>query len=210
MMEINNIAGINRSQKILLSLYKISGNSSKQVRFEDIAVEAFINFPTDFQLRGYPQYPDAGDIIHKPLYVELKKAGYILSGNKYFSLTPKGIEFCKQLTGGKINLSDKHAVDKLSAVQQKEIERIKNSSAFKLFATEKRDDILDIDFYAYLGVTVRTDKHDFLGRLNTVEDAINSVEDKSGELYSMLNELHQYLMSRFKENISYFVGGGKK
>src|SRR3989344_3421649 len=88
---------LTRSQKILISLYQLANGTNKQIRFEDIAVTAYKNFTADFQLKGYPQYPDTGDIIHKPLYSELKKGGYVLSGNKYFSLTPKGIVYAKKL-----------------------------------------------------------------------------------------------------------------
>ena len=91
---------LTRPQKILLTLYELSGGTNKQIRFEDIAVTAFRNFNADFQLKGYPEYPDTGDIIHKPLYSELKKNGYVLSGNKYFSLTPKGIAYAGKLRYG--------------------------------------------------------------------------------------------------------------
>jgi hypothetical protein len=213
-INIKDISGISRSQKILLSLFKLASGTQKQVRFEDIAVEAFLNFPSDFQLKGYPEYPDTGDIIHKPLYSELKKAGYVLSGNKFFSLTPKGIAYSNNIFGKSVE-AGKTAVslhDKFSAVQQKELERIKNSTAYHLYSQNKKEDILDIDFYAYLGVTVRTDKSDFLGRMKTVEDAISSVEDKSGELYKILNGLHKYLKEKFENNINYVLDmkGGKR
>lgn len=211
-----NISGTNsysRHQKILLTLYKLSGGTSKQIRFEDIAVEAFKNYPSDFQLRGYPQYPDTGDIIHKPLYSELKKAGYVLSGNKFFSLTPKGIEFCKKLLGfvSKAGKASVPIQDKLTAVQQREIERIKDSTAFELYSQSKKEDILDIDFYSYLGVTVRTDKNDFVGRLNTVEDAIGSLRGKSNQLYLVLTNLHKYLLEKYKSNMDYILAskGGR-
>src|SRR3989344_7149973 len=91
------ILSFTRPQKILLTLYKLSGGTNKQIRFEDIAVKAYRNFTADFQLKGYPGYPDSGDIIHKPLYSELKKNGYVLSGNKFFSLTKKGIDYAEKL-----------------------------------------------------------------------------------------------------------------
>lgn len=204
-INIGRIQGLSRAQKILLSLFKLSGGEQKQIRYEDIVVEVFSNFPSDFQLRGYPQYPDTGDIIHKPLYSELKKSGYVLSGNKYFWLTAKGVEYCRQLLD-KGSQSDKKTVQaKLSAVQLKEIERIKNSTAFSLYSKNKKEEILDIDFYSYLGVSVLTRKNDFLGRMRTVEDAISSVEDKSGTLYALLNGLHQYLLRQFEHNITLFL-----
>lgn len=201
---------LSRSQKILLVLYKLSGGKKKMIRFEDIAVSAFKNFKEDFQLKGYPQHPDSGDIIHKPLYSDLKKRGYVLSGNKYFSLTDKGIEYAKWLTEkiGKISSPAARMVKsdgvKLTATQKKELERINKSTALNMFSKGKKNNILDIDFYSYLGITVRTSKYDFLGRLNIVEDAIESIKIKSPKLYRNLSDCHNFLLKKFKSNTDYF------
>lgn len=205
---------LSRPQKILVTLYILSEGSAKQVRFEDIAVSAYNNFKADFQLRGYPQYPETGDIIHKPLYSELKKNGYVLSGNKYFSLTPKGIQYAKQLMSmsGSKSAENGSSFVKLTADKQKEIERLKTSTAVDLFFQGKKEQILDIDFYSYLGVTVRTNKYDFLGRLSTVEDAIKATKNKSDEVYKKLRECHAYLVEKFKGNIDFVLNskGGKR
>lgn len=202
-----NLTGfkLTRSQKILVSLYQLSNGTNKQIRFEDIAVAVYKNFTADFQLKGYPQYPDTGDIVHKPLYSELKKGGYVLSGNKYFSLTPKGIVYAKKvLLISETNTdSTKSSFIKLTADQQKELDRLKTSSAVELFVKGKQSEILDIDFYSYLGVTVRTSKNTFLGRLSTVEEAINTTKGKSDELYKKLRECHEFLLTQFKENIEF-------
>lgn len=198
---------LTRPQKILVALYDLADGITKQVRFEDIAVGVYKKFPADFQLRGYPEYPDTGDIVHKPLYSELKKNGYVLSGNKYFSLTPKGIEYAKKLlktVSYKEDILPKtENFTKFTADQQKELERIKASTAVEMFMNGKKDDILDIDFYSYLGVTVRTNKFDFLGRLTTVEDAIKATKGRSEDLYSKLRECHEFLMSKFRSNVAF-------
>jgi len=207
---------LSRAQKILVTLYQLSKATPKQVRFEEIAVGVYKNFPSDFQLRGYPQYPDTGDIVHKPLYSELKKSGYVLSGNKYFSLTTKGLSFANQLTkfltqSDSNNIPDANII-KLTADQQKELERLKSSSAVGLFLKGQKNEILDIDFYSYLGVTVRTDKNNFIGRLSVVQDAIMAIKGKSGTLYQSLHDCHQYLLEKFKENVDYVKNsrGGRR
>ncbi len=214
---MNSEVYLTRAQKILLVLFRLSKGTKKQIRFEDIAVKAYKTFRAEFQLKGYPQYPDTGDIVHKPLYSDLKKKGYVLSGNKYFSLTPKGIEFAKNL----INLSglsfstnstaDKDFV-KLTTDQAKEIERIRDSAAFGLFLSDKKEEIIDIDFYSYLGVTARTNKYDFIGRLSTVEDAIDATKNKNATLYKEIYTCHSYLLNRFKSNLDYVKNskGGKR
>lgn len=196
---------ISRSEKILLTLYRLSRGTKKKIRFEDIAVSAFKAFPQDFQLKGFPQYPDTGDIIHKPLYSELKKGGHVLSGNKYFSLTQKGLERGKalnQLSDG-ANESKRSSV-KFTSAQQSEVENLLSSTAYRLFNENKKDDILDIDFYNYLGVTVRTGKYDFLGRLHSVEDAIDAVKTRKPDLGNNLHQLHRFILNKFKDNVDYF------
>jgi len=203
---------LTHSQKILITLYELAEGTTGKIRFEDIAVKAYLKFKSDFQLKGYPQYPDTGDIIHKPLYSELKKGGLVLSGNKYFSLTEKGVSYAEKLLDTTIPGRTGPGFIKLTADQQKELDRLKTSAALDLFRQNKKDEILDIDFYSYLGVTVRTDKNLFLGRLLTVEDAIRATKDKSDKLYSLLRKCHVYLLKRFESNIQFVKNskGGKR
>lgn len=211
-MDLVHLGGLTRAQKILVSLYKVADGTNQQIRFEDIAVEAFRSFKSDFQLRGYPDFPETGDIIHKPLYSDLKKNGYVNSGNKYFSLTPKGIEYAKRLINSSGRTDGKGGKTKLTASQQKELERIMQTTAFQLYAQGKKEEILDIDFYSFLGVTVRTNKFDFLGRLSTVEDAIGSAKTQSDNVYKILADCLKYLSEKFRENIEYVRNekGGKR
>lgn len=204
-----NTSSLTRSQKILVTLYQLAKGTTRQIRFEDIAVGVYKNFSEDFQLKGYPQYPDTGDIVHKPLYSELKKGGYVLSGNKYFSLTTKGISHAHQLMETQVKdksiIGDKKHVEKLTVDQQKELERLKNSTAVELFLKGEADAILDIDFYSYLGVTVRTDKNNFIGRLNAVQDAITAIKVKNLPLHQSLSNCHKFLLEQFKENVEYVM-----
>jgi len=210
---MNNIREFNRSEKILLSLFILSKGTSKKVRFEDIAVKAFKLFRSDFQLRGYPNHPDTGDIIHKPLYSDLKKKGFVLSGGKYFSLTKKGLEYGKKLRDifKKGNYDFTEEPDKYTKSMEDEINRILRTSAFNLFTSGKKEEILDIDFHDYLGTTVRTKKFDFLGRLHNVKEAVEASKSNNPRLYVILNDLNQFLLSKFKDVVNFFenMKGGK-
>src|SRR5687768_6324691 len=87
-----------RPQKILVAMFLLSEGSTKPLKYEDIVVKAFLKFPDDFALRGYPEYPDSSD-IHKPLYGVLKRQGLIRSGDKSFSLTERGVTEAARLLG---------------------------------------------------------------------------------------------------------------
>ena len=90
----------------------------------------------------------------------------------------------------------------MSRDKEAELHRIFQTEALQLFLGGKGDKILDTDFYSYLGVTVRTERNEFLGRLSTVEDAVTSAAAISDDprAKSAL-ELHRFLVNRFNEVI---------
>lgn len=183
---------LSKPQRILAVMFDLCNGKPKALSYEDIVVAAFKRYPGDFQLRGYPEYPDSSD-IHKPLY-EMKRAGLIRAANKTFELTPQGLEAAHQLLH-----SDASDRDRLTKAEEHEINRIVSSAAFRLFQDGLRDSILDTDFYEYLGVTVRTSKGDFLGRLRNVEQAVQAhISKRSDRLSKVLKELHAYLTAKFE------------
>ncbi len=190
---------LQRPDKIIVAMYQLSDGSTRALKYEDIVVKAFEMYPHDFALRGYPKYPDSSD-IHKPLYGPLKRAGLVLTGNKRFRLTPKGVEKGRLL--GKLGGGRSNSADRLTRTDEGELDRIYQTEAFKLFVTGEREKILDTDFCSYLGVTVRTEKNEFLGRLNTVGDAVTSGRKIVGDIRAeKIEELHQYLIERFADLI---------
>src|SRR5207237_1104334 len=140
---------LSRPQKILAVMFELCHGDATALQYEDIVVAVFKRYPEDFQLRGYPQYPDSSD-VHKPLY-EMKQQGLIRSANKTFELTPRGLEVASSLVH-----SARESKDRLTKLEESEIARIVNSAAFKLLQDCRQDAILDTDFYQYLSVTVRT------------------------------------------------------
>src|SRR5437899_441003 len=136
---------LSKPQKILSVMFELSKGDSKPLQYEDIVVTAFHRYPEDFQLRGYPQYPDSSD-IHKPLY-EMKSQGLVRSANKTFELTQRGLEVASKLVHAKPE--DK---SRLTKQEENEINRILNSAAFRLFREGRKESVLDTDFYEYLGI----------------------------------------------------------
>lgn len=186
---------VSKPEKIWTVMFDLAKGESIALLYEDIVVEGFKRYPEDFQLRGYPQYPDSSD-IHKPLY-KMKREGLIRSANKSFMLTPMGLEVAQKLAG-----KTEVARDRLTKHEENEINRILKSQAFQLFQDNQNSRILDTDFYDYLGVSVRTPKGDFLGRVATVAQAVAAHSDKRNDKISeALNKLHDWIMLRFNEEI---------
>ena len=186
---------LTKPQKILAVMYELCQGNAAALQYEDIVVGVFKRYPEDFQLRGYPQYPDSSD-VHKPLY-EMKQQGLLRSASKAFELTARGLEVASRFVH-----SENENRDRLTKPEESEINRITNSAAFGLFQEGRKDAILDTDFYEYLGVTVRTSHSNCMGRLNNVEYAIAAHEHKrADDLSPVLRALHVYLLSKFKGEI---------
>jgi hypothetical protein len=186
---------LTRPQKILAVMFDLCKGEPAALQYEDIVVAAFKHYPEDFQLRGYPQYPDSSD-VHKPLY-EMKQQGLLRSANKTFELTARGLE-----VAAKLMHSETENKDRLTKLEESEINRIVSSAAFGLFQEGRKDSILDTDFYEYLGVTVRTSRANCLGRLSNVEHALAAHEQKRADKLSQaLRALHDFLLSKFRNDI---------
>jgi hypothetical protein len=186
---------LSKPQKILAVMFDLCRGENKALQYEDIVVAAFKRYPEDFQLRGYPEYPDSSD-IHKPLY-EMKSQGLVRSANKTFELTQRGLEVAAKLVHS--NVKDK---DRLTKQEENEIHRVLNTAAFRLFQEGRKESILDTGFYEYLGITVRTSRTNSYGRLNNVEHAITAhAKKRADNLSAALRSLHGFLVSKFKGEI---------
>lgn len=197
-------AKFTRLQKTILTLYGLISKTRKNIRFEDVVVALFEQYPEEFHLRGYPQYPEA-EAVNKILY-HAKKAGLVRVSNKFFGLTGMGLDVAKNLKricAGKTLLK----TNTLSRSTEKEVERIRRLSGLKLFLENHKDKILDTDFYNYLGASVRTKRNDFIGRISLIKEAINELKKiESGQntnIYKKIIEYHNFLFLMFKQDIEY-------
>lgn len=187
--------GLSKGDKLLIIIYEMSSGKQNTLKYEDIFVKAFKKYPDDFHLRGYPEYPDTGDSTQRPLY-NLRKDGYIQVRSKFVTLTEKGLTFAKQIINTQSNLSRK-SPQKPSRDIMNEIDRIKNTDAFQLFTIDKKEQIVDTDFFSYLGTTVRTERTDFRARIRTIQDVIEVIKTK--DEYKLIVDLHNYLFDKFKD-----------
>ncbi len=194
---------MSRSDKILLFLYEYGKGEKVRVRYEDIVAGLFKKYPTDFHLKGYPEYPDSGDLIHKPLY-DFKKKGLVNAESKIFSLTDRGLEFAKQLAGIKSPNGGKSG-GRLSRSAETEFARVKSSEGFEIFVAGQDYKLSDNDFYTYLGTTVRTPKNAFLGRLETMMAVSDELRKHTDEpMHKKFVAYHEFLVSKHKDIIDFF------
>lgn len=194
---------LSKEQKVLLALYRLWNEGRKKVRYEDIVVRVFKDYPADFHLKGYPEFPDTGDAVHKPLY-DYRKRGMVSASNKMFSLSAHGVAEAERLVAvekGKPGLRE--TGHRLERDAQIELDRIKQLEGFKLFMNAKNDEIIDSDLFEYLGVSVRSARNDFIGRLETMKSAIAAVAGSGlkDRISIAARKFHDFLMDRFAAEI---------
>lgn len=201
---MTNKIDLSRADKIFTTMYKMGNGKAVPLKFEDIVVEIFKAYPDNFHLRGYFDYPDSGDLVHKPLY-DFRKKGLVSANNKVFTLTEKGLIRAQKLVSevsGKLVISS----NRLSRFVEKETLRIEKTEGFNLFLQEEEHKITDTDFYNYLGVSSRSTKNDFIGRMKTLKDAVKELADAKN-VSAIRNEIpryHKFLVNKFSNIIDHF------
>lgn len=192
-----------RWQKLLIVLFELSEGQKIQLKYEDVVVAAYKRFPETFHLRGYKEYPDSGDLIHKPLY-DMKPKGLLTANQKNFSLTEAGVRMAERIIGGTSRGGVSHF--KPSREIGNEIERILSSEAFAFFMNKQSEKIFDTDFFQYLGASVNMSKNEFLNRLSSTEYAIKQVKDfYEAKVAKALADYHNFMTEeKFKSIVEAF------
>lgn len=193
---------LSKNEKILLTLFKLS--DSKAVRYEEIVVALFKKYPEDFHLKGHPEYPDSGDLIHKPLY-EFRKKGLVDAGNKMFALTDLGLEIAQKIDNVTKGRVVKKSSQRLPHFIERELDRLSRMESLKFFVGNRKEKILDTDFYDYLDITVRSSRNDFLGKLRRMDDIVNELKNTDNEKYGHFVDFHKFMKDHFKDIINYFT-----
>ena len=186
---------ISNREKLLCVVYEMLSGKPGTLKYEDVSAKAFIRYPNEFQLRGYPKYPDT-EHMSKRLY-DLRRDGLIQVHNRFVTLTEKGITYAKRIV--KTQIKPRKTPTKISRDILGEVVRIKKTDAYQLFESGHKDQIVDTDFFSFLGTTVRTERTDFRSRIRTLQDAINAL--KGIEEYKLIVDLHNYVFERFKDTI---------
>lgn len=195
------VLSLNKGDKILIVIFNLSNGAKKILKFEDIVVALFEKFPKDFHLKGYSKYPDSGDSIKRRLYT-FRDEGLLSVNNMIFSLTDKGIDYAKKLKSGKsVNVT--HGSENFDRYIGKEINRIKKLRAFSLFLQGDFHNILDTDFFDYLGISVRSERMDFKARLNFINEVNEIISKENTEPFLSINKFHNFIINKFSSDINY-------
>jgi len=193
---------LTKSDKIMLAIFELDKKNQKKITVEDVAVQLWKMYPTEFCLRGYPQYPN--NDIQKHI-TKLLDNNLITGGVFNYKITPKGKNFVKEILN-KENVNKENVSAEQPRHIRSEINRILNSKVYKYFIKNPQMDFLESDLFEFLGTSSRSlttkDRNVFLARYNTIiKDVIpfcNSV--KKNENYAkIVIELWRKLQLKFEK-----------
>jgi|SRR3989344_7595260 len=190
-----------KSLKILRAIYELGKNKKEKDKItkEMMVVKAWKMFPSDFSMKGYPQYPNAD--ISKYI-TSLFRANLLKGGFHNYRITEKGIKFIEE---EKLKKQPKKSSDKNKIPRhiEFEINRILTSKVFEYFSSEKKD-FLETDLFEFLGTSARSFKDsnqsNFLSRYNLVVKEVIPFCQKNKDLDNRLNkiiELWNSLQNKF-------------
>ncbi len=196
---------LSKRDKILLMIYTLAKSQKKGIKFENIVVALFKKYRSEFHLPGYLEYPDS-EAVNKAIYSSLRINGLVNYGNKIFTLTDKGLEYAMLLKKRISNIKVSSPF-KLIRSSENEILRIKKLDGFVLFSNNKYENINDTDFYSYLGISVKTNSDQILGRVKTMEDVINELKknkkDKSKNDLLVI-KYHGFILKKFEDLLKFY------
>lgn len=208
-MKSDKLEELNKSEKILIAIGELSKENQKKITVEDVAVKIWKLWPSEFCMRGYPEYPNVD--IQKHI-TKLLDNNLVSGGVFNYIITSKGKEYFKKITD--LKKIKKSEPGKVNADQPRyiksEVERIINTKVFKYFNEDEKLDLLEYDFFEFIGSSSRSlntkDRNIFLNRLNTlVKDVVPYCEEKSKEdiycnkiirLWKLLYEKFKYLLDK--------------
>jgi hypothetical protein len=197
---MNQNKQLSSKEALLCSLRVLLDEQKTAIQYEDFIIQAHKRYPKLLCIKGYPSHPDS-EVMSKRLY-DLKRDGHIFIKKRFISLTAKGKAHADELLDKPAEFL--RSPKKMGRDVKTEIERIKKTEVFHLYSRGRLTEIVDTDFFSYLGTTVKTDSTSFKGRLKTIDDVIAAAgKDKA---IRQLVAMHEYLLERFKDTIKAMKG----
>lgn len=186
---------LSKADKVLVAFYRVAGNATKKISYEEVVIQAWKDFPGDFSLRNHPEYPDASD-IHKALYKPLKPRGLVVAiGNKTFRLTDKGVDEAKILIGELDGLaaSKKGSSRQLSRDDETFIRQGLQSRAYQVWLRGAADELIDYDARLFFRFSTATSMEQRKLKVNAAMESIRKAQtanvNGAGELHALAAHL---------------------
>ena len=165
---------LSHSEMVLLAIYRASNRASTRVPFEEIVIRAWRDFPDQFSLNNYPQYPDSYP-VSKRLTSDLITGRLVTSISKeVYKLTEKGLESAKEIED-RLSSEEPRKISAEKLLNREQQEIIKYTSRTRTFASwkqGKKDELIDFDARMFFQFSTGTALRERTRKVETVKEAI--------------------------------------
>jgi len=190
---------LSQAELVLLAIYRASNRASIRIPFEEIVIRAWKDFPNEFSLNNYPQYPDSYP-VSKRLTSDLITGRLVISVSKeVYKLTEKGLESAKEIED-KISGEEPGKVFAERLLNREQQEIIKYTSRTRTFSSwkqGKKDDLIDFDARMFFQFSTGTALKERKRRVETVKEAIDRAVSLKVKEADALKELCDFLVQKF-------------
>jgi hypothetical protein len=170
---------LSKAEKLLVAAGRLAGEGRTQFSAEDLIVQAHREFPNDFSIKGYPDYPNSNAVLTQ---IMGKKAPLIVrgwlekTGAKQYRLTPKGLHDLNQMDSDGDGTVSVH----IERVLEESLGSLLTSSAYDLFKAGQKDQITFHQFCRFAGLSARDKWQKVAGKLSSLEHLVQEAT-KIGE-----------------------------
>ncbi len=197
---------LSKSDKALIAIYELEKyrKGTDKITVEDVAVRLWKKYPTEFSMKGYPQYPNVD--IQK--YITKLLVNHLINGGVFnYVITAKGTERAKSLMSGKV-VTKAQITSEIRRDIKIEIERILNSKVFTYYTTTQKPRFVESDLFDFMGTSSRSlmthNQSIFISKYNTItKDVIPfcQQQSKNDKRMEMIVRLWDRLFEDFKTTI---------
>jgi len=190
---------LSQAELVLLAIYRTSNGTSGRVPFEEIVIRAWKDFPTEFSLNNYPQYPDSYP-VSKRLTSDLITGRLVISVSKeVYKLTEKGLESAQEIEG-RVSSEEPRKVPTEKLLNREQQEIIKYTSRTRTFSSwkqGKKDELIDFDARMFFQFSTGTALKERKRRVETVKEAMDRAVLLQVKDADALKELCDFLVQKF-------------
>jgi hypothetical protein len=192
---------LSHADKVLIALYRASNGTTDRVPFEDIVLQAWQAFPTDFGLPKNPQFPDSS-VVSKRLYSDLITKRLVISlKSRVYRLSEKGVSEAQRLLGLS---TERKKVEKNSAIilnrdEEQFIESAIRSKPFSVWKTGKNEDLIDYDVRVFFRFSTGTPIKERKRRVELASDALQKATSLNMPDADELKRLFDFLLQKFPQ-----------
>lgn len=189
------VSEISRAEKLLIAAGSLASQGKSTFTAEDLVVEAWRLFQTDFSLKGHLEYPDSNLVL---THVMGKRAPLIARGwvekvgAKQYRLTVKGADDLERINPG---FAEVKSQVRINRPLEDALGPLLTSNAFQLWKEGRKEEITFYQFCRFAGLSAGDKWQKVVGKLEQVEHLVEEAAKigESGETVRIFSGKRNYV-----------------